>query len=120
MRCPVNGTKSLIEVIRVVKEDVALMAIKDGRLIGTLGIVRATWWYGDGEFLADRWHFVLPEERHGEADRMLMAEAKKIADIAGLEFIDQGKIRPQKDRNSFLVMPRVYQPKSDTSNPGSA
>lgn len=110
MRCPVNGTKSLLEVIRVTKEEVALMAMRGDVLVGTLGIVRPTWWYGDGDFLTDRWHFVLPQEWHGEADRLLMAEACKIADLSGLEFIDQGKIRPQKAGKKFLMLPRVHTP----------
>lgn len=110
MRCPVNSEKSLYEVIRVTKENVALMAMRGDMLIGTLGIMQATWWYGDGEFLTDRWHFVLPEERHGEADQLLIAEACSIAQAAGLEFIDQGKIRPQKDGKKFLLFPRVYTP----------
>lgn len=116
MRCPVNAEKSLMEIIRVAKEEVAMMAIRDGHLIGTLGVMQATWWYGDGEFLTDRWHFVLPGERHGEADRMLMAEAAAISDAAGLEFIDQGKIRQRGNKNLFLMMPRVYSPPSATAS----
>lgn len=119
MLCPVNGTKSLLEIIRVTKEDVALMAIKDGRLIGTLGLIRPVWWYGDGSFLTDRWHFVLPEHHHGEADKLLKAEARKIADLTGLKFIDQGKIRPHKD-GTFFLFPRLFDSKSGTSLHGSA
>lgn len=118
--CPVNGTKSLLEIIRVTKEEVALMAIKGGRLIGTLGLIRPLWWYGDDAFLADRWQAVLPEEEHGEADRLLKAEARTIADMAGLKFVNYGKIRPQKD-GTFILFPRVYDPNQATSiNPGSA
>ena len=106
MLCPVNPVKSLNEIIRVAKEDAALMAIRDGMLVGTLGVMRATWWYGDGDFLTDRWHFVLPQEWHGEADQMLIDEARKIAALTNLNFIDQGKIRQRK--GDILMMPRLY------------
>src|SRR6184192_3504775 len=61
MHCPVDPHKSLLEVLRVAKEEAALMAVKDGMLVGTMGIIKPTWWYGQGEFLVDRWHFVLPD-----------------------------------------------------------
>jgi hypothetical protein len=116
MLCPVNPIKSLNEIIRVTKEEVALMAIKDGHLVGTLGLIRPVWWYGDEAFLTDRWHFVLPQFHHGEPDKALKAEARKIADDTGLKFIDQGKIRPQKDGTS-LLMPRIYSSESATLQP---
>jgi len=115
MRCQVNPIKSLQEIIRITKESVALMAIRNGHLVGTLGVMRATWWYGDADFLTDRWNFVLPQERNGEAGAMLMAEAEMIAEAAGLEFIDQGKMRRKKGGNNFLMMPRIGG-KSDNPN----
>jgi hypothetical protein len=49
---------------------------------------------------------VLPQFWHGEPNRLLMAEALKIAAEAGLEFYHQGKAR---ERNGVhLMMPRVY------------
>ena len=84
------------------------MAIRGDRLVGTLGIMRATWWYGNSDFLTDRWHFVLPQEWHGEADKMLIEEAKKIAELSNLPFIDQGKIRQRKGASTFLMMPTLY------------
>ena len=84
------------------------MAIVDGFLVGTLGVIRPTWWYGHGQFLTDRWHFVLPEHKHGPVDEALMREARMLADDAGLEFIDQGKVRER--RGKLLMMPRVYTP----------
>lgn len=114
MRCPVNPIKSLEEVCRVIAQEAALMAIVDGFLVGTLGIIKPTWWYGDGAFLTDRWHFVLPDHRHGAVDEALMEEAFKLADNAGLEFVDQGKIRER--RGKLLAFPRVHVPSSTLTN----
>lgn len=119
---PVDAEASLFEVIRVTKEDTAIMVIRNGLLVGTLGLIRVPWWYAPTHFfLTERWHFVLPEFFHREPDKLLKAEALKIADLTGLKFIDPGKNRPQKDRNSFLSFPRVYSPNHAISEPpGSA
>lgn len=114
MRCPVDPKESLIEIIRVTKEDVALMAIKGGLLVGTMGLIDPAWWYNpEYRFLADRWHFVLPEHQHGPVNAALMDEARKIAADAGLEFIHQGKIREKAGQK--LMFPRSYESKSDSN-----
>lgn len=107
LRCPVNVVKSLQEVIRVVRDEVALMLVRDGRMIGTMGIINPTWWYGDGAFLTDRWHFVLPEFDSTPESALLLDEAVKIAESAGLEFIHQGRVRQGKN-GVLRMMPRVY------------
>jgi hypothetical protein len=111
MRCPVNIIKSLNEIIRVAKFEAALMLIHNGVMVGTMGIINPTWWYGDDGFLTDRWHFVLPSFQNTPTAARLLDEAKQIAGLAGLEFIHQGKIRPAK--NGVLRMtPRAYSGKS--------
>ena len=113
MLCPVNVVKSLQEVIRVTREEVALMLVRDGRLIGTMGLINPTWWYGDEGFLTDRWHFVLPEVMNTPAADMLEDEAIKIAEAAGTIFVHQGKIRKGK-KGVPRLMPRVFGSDSGT------
>jgi len=101
--------KSLAEILRVAKTEAAIMAIIDGKLVGTMGIIKAVWWYGDDEFLTDRWNFVLPQFHHTEVEVALKREAMALADQAGLRFINQGKLREMKD-GTGLMFPRVYTP----------
>lgn len=105
----VDVEKSLREVLRVVTTEAALMAIVDGMLVGTMGIIKPVWWYGNDEFLTDRWNFVLPQFHHTGVEKELMVWAKTIADDAGLRFINQGKLRAMKD-DTGLMFPRVYTP----------
>lgn len=107
MQCKVNVVKSLQEIIRVTREEVALMLIHDGRLIGTMGIINPTWWYGDEGFLTDRWHFVLPAFDNTAESALLLTEAVKVANAAGLKFYHQGRIRQGKN-GVMRLMPRVY------------
>ena len=118
---PINIVKSLEEVIRVARDEVAIMAMRGNMLVGTMGLMKPVWWYSDDAFLTDRWNFVIEREKNDGAGLVLDAEAKAIARAAGLKFINQGKIRRQKDGNSFLMFPRVFVPDPDIYSPeGSA
>lgn len=75
-------------------------------LVGTMGLVRPTWWYGDGEFLTDRWHFVLPDYDGTAGSQMLLDEAIEIARGAGLEFFHQGRARERRP-GVYFMWPRV-------------
>lgn len=79
----IDPKDSATEVWRVVNHDVALMAIKDDRLVGTIGIVSPRWWWNSKlSFLANRWLFTLP----GSKSLMpLMREAVGIAKASDLE-----------------------------------
>src|SRR5882672_692633 len=108
MRCEPDIEQSLLEIIRVTKYEAALMAVLDGNMVGTMGIMKASWWYNPRvSFMTDRWHFVLPQFWHGPVDKALKGEAIEISRLAGFEFVDQGKTREAKD-GSLLMMPRIY------------
>ena len=108
-QCPVDVVKSLHEVIRVARDEVAIMLMRGDVLIGTMGLMKPKWWYGDGDFLTDRWHFVLPELMNTPDGGLLLDEAVAIAKAADLKFYHQGKIRPARN-GVHLMMPRVYDP----------
>lgn len=105
MRVPVDPIASLNEIIRVARDEVAIMAIKNEHLVGTLGLMHVGWWYNPAyRFMTERWHFVLPQFKNGDVNRMLISEAESIANIAGLEFINQGKIRGKPGK--LMLLPR--------------
>jgi hypothetical protein len=107
MRCKVNPVKSLLEIIRVAKENVAIVAMQGDMMVGTLGIIDPTWWYGDDRFLTERWLAVADPAHHSDVYRMLLDEARKISADAGIEFILQGKIRRGKD-GLMHYLPKAY------------
>lgn len=110
MRAPVDPETSLLEIIRVAKHEAAIMVMHNGVMVGTMGLIRAEWWYAkNASFLTDRWHFVLPSFMNTPTSDRLLQEAKDIAAAAGIEFIHQGKIRPAKNGVPRLT-PRAYQP----------
>lgn len=107
-QAPVDHMRSAIEVYRVIKDEAALMAIKDGMLIGTMGIVAPEWWYAkEGtRFMTDRWWAVLPQYQNGPVNDALVEEAGKVAQAAGLQLILHGKTRERLKGGR----PVLYQP----------
>lgn len=80
---PIDHKDSATEIWRVARESVAIMAISEERLVGTIGLIRPTfWWNAKLPFLANRWAFALPGSR---AWKPMLREATAIAVASGLE-----------------------------------
>lgn len=79
----IDPKDSATEVWRVVNHDVALMALREDTLVGTIGLVNPEfWWNQKIKFLANRWFFTLPGAGAGKP---LLKEARAIATSSGLE-----------------------------------
>jgi len=88
LHCPINREKAFAEVRRVVGDrdyGFAYLAFEDGALVGTLGAIFVSWWYGDDSFFTDRWFFTLPGHRW--AGPRLLAEGDAIARDVGVPLI---------------------------------
>jgi len=93
LHCPIAHAKSLAEVRRVVCDrdyGFAYLALEGDsrfgqRLVGTIGTIFVSWWYGDDHFFTDRWFFTLPGRRW--AGPRLLAEADAIARAVGVPLI---------------------------------
>ncbi len=88
---PIDPTDSIHEIYRVMKDDVALMAINGETIVGSFGIVRPHhWWNLKIPFFANRWLFALPG-----AGTILIKEGLAIAQAvnAELHIYDESKGR---------------------------
>lgn len=83
----IDAVDSIAEVMRVRDEGVALIAEKNGHLVGTLGLINVKWWYSKAKFLTNRFFFVFPQFHHTGAAAMLLAEASAIAANAELKLV---------------------------------
>jgi hypothetical protein len=59
------------------------MAMRGDRLVGTIGLIKSTWWYSDDEFLTNRWNFCIESQKNYGAGPALEAEAKALAQGTG-------------------------------------
>ena len=88
LHCPIDAEKSLAEVRRVVADrdyGFAYLARAGNEIVGTIGAIFVSWWYGDDHFFTDRWFFALPAHRW--AGPRLLAEADAIARAVGVPLI---------------------------------
>jgi hypothetical protein len=117
--CDVDPKKSATEVWRVVKEECALMAMQGNILVGALGIIQPTYWFGKGHFFVNRFFHALPGLGAGA---LMLREAIRIAKAAELELhiFDEAKQRyrvfnrnPRRD----TVVPYVLTPRQPTHAP---
>lgn len=82
---PLNPGKALAEIVNVISEGVALMVIKDGVILGSIGMIPGEYWYSDHPLMLDRWLYVMPQHRDGIVMKMLLEEVARIADNAGAD-----------------------------------
>lgn len=87
MLCRVNPDKAINEICRVAKEEAALMVFAGNILVGTMGLIKADLWYGDGGMLVNRWFFVLPGVKHMGVGALLQIEAQALAAVADLPLV---------------------------------
>ncbi len=74
---PIDAEQSIHEVWRVVNDEIAITAwTESGELVGSLGLIRMTHWWGKVQFLANRWAFAVPGSR---AWGPMLREARAIA-----------------------------------------
>lgn len=111
----IDPHNSATEVWRVVNHECALVALRDGKIVGSIGLVKAPfWWAKDEFFLANRWFAALPDTGAGEP---LLHEATAFAKSLGLELQiydeKRGRIKilnrdPRRcDHNPLLVGPHL-------------
>lgn len=77
---PVNPTKLMFSVLQTASEGVVLVArLPDGRVIGSVGLHVASWYWSDARYIGDRWFFVHPEFRKSKVARTLLDATKALA-----------------------------------------
>jgi GNAT superfamily N-acetyltransferase len=110
LMAPIDAQDSITEVVRVMKIGAAINARLDGHLIGVLGIIAVPWWYNrQFSFMADRFFFVLPQFEHLGVGARLLAEAKIIADQAGMDLVITGHLR-RRSNGVVFTRPNVHRP----------
>ncbi len=121
--------KARREIARVVAErgyGYALLALVEGELAGTIGVVYVDWWYGADKFFAERWFFVDPDPRNRSrgprrasaagcpVGKALLWEADAIAQNVGAPLIVDGMQR--RRQNSAVVFTRQRMLDADPAN----
>jgi hypothetical protein len=79
----IDPKDSATEVWRVAHQEVAIMAMREDKLIGTIGLVCPSfWWNSKVKFLVNRWAFAIPG---AGAWKPLLREARQIGVSSNME-----------------------------------
>ena len=111
--CDIDPVESITEVDRVRKEGAAIMAKIDGELVGSLGLIKVKWWYGNARdpkafFLTDRWFFDIPTLHHRGVGTALKAEGAAVALSLTIPLIINGKMRRFDRSGVMFSKPEVH------------
>lgn len=91
LHAPIDPADSMAGVLDCINNGAAIVARLNGHIIGSLGIIKPSWWYNHGHgFMTDRWFFTYPDFRHLGIAAAMLAEADAIGKSAGLPVIING------------------------------
>tara|TARA_R110000822_G_scaffold92983_7_gene214279 strand:+ start:1272 stop:1760 length:489 start_codon:yes stop_codon:yes gene_type:complete len=85
-QAPVDDEKAFIAACSVIEQGHTFVAWDEGEIIGSLGLVKVAYWYGDGEssFLLDRWLYVRPDRRFGSVGVKLLRAGREEGKLLNL------------------------------------
>lgn len=115
---PMDPVKFLQSIVEAVREGLVLMAYDGDELIGALGCLQHEIWYSQATMLCERFFYILPEYRDGEAFRAIIAEAKAVADALGIAIsisianMQKGH-RPARNGLQRVAMQLTYLPQGN-------
>lgn len=113
LHAQIDANDSMAGVLNVLKDGFAITARINNEIVGSLGIIRASFWYNHAaHFMTDRWFFTYSAFRAGgehaglRVGQIMLAEAHAIAAQAGLPMIINGHQKPRGTGVTF-TRPRV-------------
>lgn len=115
---PFDPVKCLHSIHETVRDGVVVMAFDGDTLIGALGCLEYEVWYSPATMLAERFFYILPPYRDGEAFQGILAAARDVADERGLCIsisianMHKGK-RPARNRLQRVASQLTYLPQGN-------
>lgn len=105
----INPGKAYNMVRTVIKEGVVFLAIIDGEIVGSLGLMAAPWWFSDEIFLRDFWTVVKKARRNTRAITLLFEAAMAFSDETNVPLV-LGLFSDQKRRLKSRLYRQRFKP----------
>ncbi len=72
---PLNLAKAWAHILRVLEKGVVIVAVRDGEIVGSIGLIEEEPWWSADKMTADAWFYVAPSARSSRAARELLKAA---------------------------------------------
>lgn len=99
---PIDARKAVTEVGRIVMDpyrtdgpdpdSFAIVAEINGELVGTIGVTKMGFWWGDYEAMTNRWFHTWPALANKGVGPALLAEAAAMCEQIGFDLVISGKL----------------------------
>lgn len=84
---PVDPEKVKQKMLAVIEGGFVINAFLEGELVGSLGIVKDSFWYSSEPIMLELWTFVAPRHRHSRVVFYLLKSAKQAAHLLGMKLV---------------------------------
>ena len=81
---PINVDKVTAHIGHVLEQGVVIIAERDDEIVGSIGLMKDSYWYSDATRLGDYWTFVHPDHRASRIAKRMIKQAKMEAQYRGL------------------------------------
>ena len=106
---PVDKMKTLRKIVEVIENGMAFLAFADKRLVGSVGIAPANFWYSTSTHLQDYWTFVRPGFRKSRIAYNLLKRTKGFASKASIP-LAIGVFSPDQAKRKNAMFRRLFNP----------
>ena len=94
-RAPLNPDKALYAIGATVEAGLARMVFDGSDLVGSFGLWRSEWWFGDEKMLMSQWLYVAPSHRAGNVLKLMLGDIRDLVDEEGIAaYVHVYKTRP--------------------------
>ena len=81
----INSFKLVNKVNEVLHSGIILVAVEENKLLGSIGGMVSTDWWGDEKHLSDLWYYVYPDQRKSDVAKNLITDFIKIGKEAKMK-----------------------------------
>lgn len=108
---PVMVMEDIFKLINVDERGAFLMAVRDGKLVGVMGLENTRYRYSQEYCIREVYLFIHPKHRDGDALAALLAEARAIADMVGKElYVTIANPNRRRGKTEKVASLLCYQP----------
>jgi hypothetical protein len=108
---PLDPDRAILGIDDTLRNGRVFLVKHGDRLVGSIGLFLANYWYGDGVMWLSRWVYIVPEERNSPSFRALLDEIVDMVEDDGVPaFLHFFRDRPARGAARIVADEHVIAP----------